>query len=108
MIVIVTSKSELAEEVRQLLRPFGVPTKLLTPGDSLAIRSLYAADVVGAVVDASVPDIPDEGWHDLLTNLGRRLPVVVLGEHVSALVRTQLTTVTWLDRPKAEHVLSVL
>ncbi|MBM4253811.1 MAG: EAL domain-containing protein [Deltaproteobacteria bacterium] len=108
MIVLVTARTELAEEVRQQLRPFGIPTTWLRPGDTSGIKSLYAPDVAGAVVDASVPDIPDEGWHDLLTNLGRRLPVVVLGENVSALVRTQLSTVTWLDRFKAEDVLSVL
>ena len=108
MIVIVTAKTELAQALKLLLQPHGVATRIVHPNQAGAVASLYGPDVAGVIVDAAMPNMHSEAWFDLLTNLGRRLLVIVLGSEVSAEVRAKQTTLTWLDNPTADDVLVAL
>lgn len=112
MIALLTDKSEIAAKLRALLEQHGLEARLIRPGTKAALTALYAPDVVAAVVDAESPYLPDHAWHDLLTNLGRRIPVVVLGTP-SQDIGPDLGpkhggTITWLESPTAEAVLSIL
>lgn len=78
---------------------------------SLGLSELYGADVVAAVVDPTCPELPEGAWLDMITTLGRRIPVVVLGPLLRGFTskgKTPGSTMTWLENPSPEEVLSVL
>ena len=108
MIVIVTAKTELAQALKLLLQLHGVAVRILHPNQAGVVASLYGAEVSGVIVDASMPNLPSDAWFDLLTNLGRRLLVIVLESEGSAVVRAQQATLSWLANPTADDVLAAL
>lgn len=114
MIIIISAKIELARSLRTLLKQHGLEATILKPGSKAGIGALYEPDVVAAVVDSEMANLPEHGWNDMLASLGRRIPVVVLGRE-SPGSDAQSTSggryadaVTWLKDPTADEILSVL
>jgi EAL domain-containing protein (putative c-di-GMP-specific phosphodiesterase class I) len=114
MISILTANTELAKQLKELLKAHGLEAKVQRPGGKAALAGLYAPDVVAAVVDAEQPQLGEHAWLDLLSSLGRRIPVVVLGsrgapdgEAPAGSFRPP-ASVTWLDDPTPDAVLAIL
>ena len=112
MIALLTTNADLAKELTELLRGHALQAREIKPVGKASLEALYAPDVVAVVVDGTVPVLPDHAWLDLLTSLGRRVPVVVmgtadqargLGHHAAA-----LGSVTWLTNPSPVDILAVL
>lgn len=113
MICLITRNRELAKEVTRLLSGVEVTVRVLDPASDLAIPGLYAAGVTAAVVDESMPGIPNHAWFDLLGSLGRRMPVFVLGrqhrpEHEHAFASRNSELIAWLDQPDADELVGML
>jgi EAL domain-containing protein (putative c-di-GMP-specific phosphodiesterase class I) len=83
MICLVTSNLELRKSLTRLFREHEIVFRALDPTSDLAIPSLYAAGVKGVVVDSDMPGLVDAAWLDLLGSLGRRIPVLIIGEKQS-------------------------
>ena len=112
MIVLLTNNHAVATELSELLHVHGLQAREIKPQGKVALDAIYAADVVAAVVDGSVSMLPEHAWLDLLTSLGRRMPVVVIGTaeqaRISGHTVTGLGSVTWLTEPSAVDILGVL
>lgn len=112
MIVLLSVKAGLSTQLRQLLESHKLACRQVDPRATTAVAALYESDVVAAVVDPESPLLPAHAWHDLLTNLGRRIPVVVLGAPTSEVgikgSPSRSGTVTWLEDPTPAGILSVL
>lgn len=114
MIVVLTAKADIAGALKELLSKHSLECRLVQPGNSASVAALYAADVVAAVVDGETSHLPHHAWQDLLTSLGRRIPVVVLGSPSTDIGGASnpgsraAGPVTWLEKPTPEAILSVL
>lgn len=113
MICLITRNHELVKEVTKLLNTVEVTVRVLDPASDLAVPGLYAAGVTAAVVDESIPGIPNHAWFDLLGSLGRRMPVFVLGrqhrpEHEHAFASRNSELIAWLDKPDAAELVGML
>jgi len=112
MIVLLTNNHAVATDLAELLREHGLQAREIKPQGKVALDAIYAPDVVAAVVDGSVSMLPEHAWLDLLTSLGRRMPIVVIGTGEQARMSghsiTGLGTVTWLTEPNAVDILAVL
>jgi EAL domain-containing protein (putative c-di-GMP-specific phosphodiesterase class I) len=112
MICVLSAKTELARELKALLKQHNLECNVIKPGSRAGLTALYGADVVAVVVDSDIGVLPQHAWFDLLASLGRRIPVVVLGcdaqqaGEVSSVRFTE--TVSWLKDSTAGEVLSVL
>ena len=110
MIVILSKRSDLVQTLIKTMTLSGVDCVVGKTGSAQSVDLLYAGEVTGAVVDPTHDSIPEFAWHDMLANLGRRLPVVVLGGDDTAKSRggRHIDTVTWLRNPTSEDVVAVL
>lgn len=112
MIVLLTDKTDISAKLKELLERHGLEAKVVSPSSPASVSALYTPEVVAAVVDANCPNLPENAWFDLLTNLGRRIPLVVLGSpnvEVGAMQGPRGGgTITWLESPTPESILSVL
>jgi EAL domain-containing protein (putative c-di-GMP-specific phosphodiesterase class I) len=108
MIVILSGRTEFAVSLRELLKKHGVDARHVKPDAKDAMQTLYAQDVVAAVVDRDVPGLPEHGWLDMLTSLGRRVPLVVVGTAGHATSGRPPATITFLEEPSPDDVLGVL
>ena len=115
MITILTANRTFARQLQELLATHGLSARAPSPdGGKGTLAALYANDVAAAVVDAEQPQLPAHAWHDLLASLGRRIPIVVLGPApgrtppATPSGQRSSATVTWLEAPTPETVVSVL
>jgi len=111
MIVLLSKRTELVQALHLALGRSGVECVVAKAESPKSVDLLYAAEVTGVVVDPAIESIPEFAWHDMLASLGRRLPVVVLGQE-EGIAKHQggrhVDTVTWLKTPTAEDVIAVL
>ena len=110
MICVLTTRIGLRRSLADALRAHGITARVSDPRQPDAIAALYGSDVVAAVVDAGMPHLVDHAWHDLLANLGRRIPIVVVGGGSRGALDPgrPSSAVTWLDDPSAEDIIAVL
>lgn len=110
MICILSGRVELTRRLKELFDAHGVAAQVVDPKRKDSVDHLYGPDVVAAVVDDRMRDIPEHGWHDMLASLGRRIPVVVVGRErrdgPSGIHRVD--AMSWLKDPKAEDVVAIL
>lgn len=112
MIKIISTKDELATRITSLLKIYEVVSSHAKPGTKVAMLSMYDPEVTAVVVDHRVPNIPECAWFDMLSSLGKRIPVVILMSSDVKLDSNNLLrvpeTATCLIDPTAEEVVSVL
>ena len=113
MICLITRNQDLLKELTVLFDASHIHYRVLDPESDLALSSLYAPGISGAVVDEHMPQLNDQAWFDLLGSLGRRLPVFILGkdhphEHQHAFASRNSEVISWIDKPNASELLALL
>ena len=103
--------SGLVQQLAELLTLHGVALRHCDTEDlTQGLSQLYDRSTSAVVIDPECIHIPQSAWIDMITSLGRRIPVVVIGrsagEHPR--IRQSGSSLTWLDSPSAEEILSVL
>lgn len=110
--IFVSIKNEiLKERLKDTFSALGLETIFGDPTSSESINSLYDAHIVAAIVDAEVPPFPEIAWLDMLGNLGRRIPILVLGKQDNITKDSTgklLDTVTWLLNPTPGEIVQLL
>lgn len=112
-ICVLTASGSFATEFNALLRQHAIEACIIDASAVGNLDALYAQDVVAAVVDNAILHLVEDAWRDLLASLGRRIPVVVLGDgergkdgRSSRGLRSPAVTI--LAEPSAAEVLQVL
>lgn len=116
MIVVITQNGFLTADLKTVLTEHGLAHQILKVGNRASFAALYQEDILAAVVDCQVSYLPDHAWIDLLTSLGRRIPVIVIGGDgrdssiglANPQAPRQSEMLTWLKEPNAKEILTIL
>jgi len=100
-------------KLETLLNEHGIPIKNCNINNlSAGLTQLYSHDTTAVVIDPECLLMPTNAWFDMISSLGRRIPVVVVGKNQggneSPRIRHSGSSLTWLENPSAEDILSVL
>lgn len=106
-----SSHHDLIKKLSELLAEHGIPLRNCNVHNlATGLSQLYSPDATAVVVDSECPHMPQSAWTDMITSLGRRIPVVVIGKNQQEVPKNRHSgsTLTWLENPSAEEIVSVL
>lgn len=117
MIVVLTKYHKLAGDLTRELAKKKATYDHVDISSETYLDRLYQPKIAAVVIDAELPGLPAGVCADLLNGLGRRIPVVVLGNKkhaedvgdVHAKLRAELSdAVTVIHKPTAAKIISTL
>jgi EAL domain-containing protein (putative c-di-GMP-specific phosphodiesterase class I) len=111
MICFLTSDVQIKKAVSARLQAASIPFYFIPNRTKTNFDDLYVPGVTAAVVEAKNSAVHPAAWLDLLSSLGRRIPVIVIAnEERFAYSESQgrIDNLTWLLNPDAEDILHVL
>ena len=111
MICLLTKNQAFAVALKAELDRISVSVDQCSTSDPSSIEAMYRPEVAAVVCDVIFDALPEGAWHDLLTTLGRRIPVILLGHdrgvHTAGAGR-YADSVSWLVEPTAHEVVAIL
>ena len=111
MILISTKNEALQGALTGAFSALSVETVTCDPSSSDLVTHIYGERIKAAIVDNEVPLFPAVAWLDMIGNLGRRIPILVLGKKGSTNKDSTgkfLDTVIWLQDPDSSEVVHLL
>jgi len=112
MICVVSKNKIFRDDLERALNKHKVSVRKLSLKSAVNIDGLYEPDVTGVIVDCDIGVMPQFALLDMLETLGKRIPVIVLGNEdtsSSAPERLRNTeSITWVFNPSTEDVISIL
>jgi EAL domain-containing protein (putative c-di-GMP-specific phosphodiesterase class I) len=111
MICILTNNLTLNAQLKRDLDALGISSQVLAATGRAALATIYGSDVSAVVADGEFQGMPVDAWLDMLGSLARRVPVLVLGSPESiglSTTHTHFESVTWLESPSAQEIISIL
>ncbi len=111
MICIITRNVDLRVALSKRLSGQQVGHRVLESNSDLALAAIYAPGVSAVITDPSVPMMATDAWLDMLTSLGHRVPVFLIGRAPSdgpSSMMSRGESLAWIENPTDEGMMSLL
>ncbi len=111
MICIITRHLEFRVALAKMLSDQGVSHRVLAPNSELAIPAIYASGVTALITDAVVTQMTRDAWIDMLSGLGQRIPVFMIGRNQGedhSVAGRGSDLLAWIENPDVENMVTML